>query len=291
MDRRSLVLVVGGVIAAGALVRVLLDPGARTDTAEVARAQRAAPLAPEESPVVLVETHERRTGELEATVEEASIEAPAPEPLREDDLASLLRRVRPEALEGLSAAELIALEELDLRGKEITDDDLRLIGQLTNLKTLSLYGAPVTDAGLEHLAGLHELESLVLRGTQVTGTGLRHLPTETLVSLHLCGSKITENDLRYTPAMPSLEQLKLNFLELEDTAVELLSVYPSLKHVELDQSRMTDAGLERLMQLNPGLTRVEVRNTQISSNGLRRIAELYPGCEFVTQSGTLAFHR
>ena len=276
----------------GALASVLALSGGRSvSAAEVEHAQRAAPEVPVESPVVLVEAPERRTDESATSVDGTTDAEPAAELPRKDDLASLLRRVRPEVLEGLSADEIIALEELDLRGKEITDEDLRLIGQLTHLKTLSLYGTPVTDAGLEHLAGLHDLESLVLRGTQVTGTGLRHLPTETLVSLHLCGSKITANDLRYTPPMPSLEQLKLNFLELEDTAVDLLSVYPSLKHVELDQSRMPAAGLERLMQLNPGLERVEVRNTQISSNGLREIAEQYPGCEFVTESGTLAFHR
>jgi hypothetical protein len=202
------------------------------------------------------------------------------------DLVSWLERVKPGLVDDLTEAQVLALTELDLRGATITDDDLAFVVQLTNLKNLSLYGTPVSDAGLQHLAGLAQLERVVLRGTQVTGTGLQHLPTQNLTALHLCASQITAEDLRFTPVMPNLQTLKLNFLELDDSVVEMLNVYPALRHIELDQSQITDAGLAQLLSLNPGLTRVELRNTKVTGEGIAELSALHPDCEFVEELPT-----
>lgn len=205
------------------------------------------------------------------------------EPEPESVLAAFLRAKHPGRFAEQSDEELLAIVDLDLRGAEVSDADLAMLRHLPNLKHLSLYGNPVTDAGLVHLAGLTKLETVTLRGTEVTGAGLQHLPTDNLTALHLCNSKITAEDLAHTPVMPRLEKLKLNFMGFEDGVIEQLHVYPSLRHIELDQAKITDAGLARLLELNPGLLRVEIRDTPVSAEAIAQLQQLYPDCDFATQ--------
>jgi len=221
---------------------------------------------------------------------EAPREASARE-TRRRATAAWLREVLPDRYGELSDAELAALTELDLRGAAIGDDDLRHLADFSDLESLSLHGTPITDAGLAHLGTLTHLRNLVLRGTQVTGAGVQSLPVESLEALHLCDSRITAEDLRYLPPMPSLRTLKLNFLELDDASIAALNVYPALRHVELDGSRIGDAGLESLLSLNPGLERIEMRNSQVTDEGVRRIVQSHPRCEVVFQSVPLLGQR
>jgi len=106
------------------------------------------------------------------------------------------------------------------------------------------------DAGLVHLSGL-ALSSLNLRGTGVTAYGTGSLPSGSLEALHLTDTKVSGEELFRLPPMPRFAVLKLNFLEIDDASIEALCLYPSLRHVELDQTAVSDAGLRRLLALNP----------------------------------------
>ncbi len=193
--------------------------------------------------------------------------------------ADWLRRHRPEIAKRFADGDYSGLTELDLRGADITDADLYWIGQCRALIRLSLYGTPITDAGLWHLSGLDQLERLNLRGTQITAAGLRFLPNLSLQHLHLCHSGISLSDLVSTPPMPELRTLKLNFLKFRDVDVESLNVYPKLRHLEIDDSLLTDRGLRRLLELQPGLTRLEIRRSQVSPEALQAIRARFPHCD------------
>lgn len=65
--------------------------------------------------------------------------------------------------------------EVNLEGKRISDDDLKLLQPLRNLRKLDLEETPITDAGLKHLADLTSLEYLDLEETRVTDAGMEHL--------------------------------------------------------------------------------------------------------------------
>lgn len=54
----------------------------------------------------------------------------------------------------------------------LSDDDLKVIGQLPELTRLRIEKNPITDAGIAHLKDLHHLESLNLYGTEVTDASL-----------------------------------------------------------------------------------------------------------------------
>lgn len=232
------------------------------------------------TPEPLRDAAERRAPASEVT------DGPA---VRHDDV-DWLRNLLPERYGPLSSEDIESLTELDLSGAAITDADLERLAAFPNLQRLSLRSTPITDAGLVHLASLDRLRFVVLRETQITALGIRSLPTENLEALHLCRSRVTGEDLQYLPPMPKLRVLKLNFLDLEDSAVPTLNVFPSLRHLELDQSKISEAGLEAILQLNPHLKRVELRNTPVTEEGAQRLASEYPDCEFVLDAGGLFPH-
>lgn len=77
-------------------------------------------------------------------------------------------------------AELPYLQELDLIGQysyiiEITDEDLRGIGQITSLRRLRVRGENITDEGLEYLHALTNLEYLHVFAEGSTEEGYKRL--------------------------------------------------------------------------------------------------------------------
>lgn len=193
-----------------------------------------------------------------------------------------LRAVLPERYGALDDAALLALEELDLRGAELTDADLYRLAAFPDLARLSLRGTAITDAGLAALTGL-PLTQLDLRGTAVTGNGFALLPVTRLEALHLTDTQVTERDLARLPSLPALTTLKLNFLALSDFTVETLAAQPALRHVELDGTGLTDDGLRRLLALLPGIARVEARNTRVSPEFAHELASARPELQLVLE--------
>ena len=65
--------------------------------------------------------------------------------------------------------------ELDLRGQDITDDDLKHLKEIPFVEMLDLSGTKIGDDALIHVKNLQKLKWLDLVDTQVTDDGLRHL--------------------------------------------------------------------------------------------------------------------
>jgi hypothetical protein len=74
------------------------------------------------------------------------------------------------------------LEQLQLVGCDVRDDDLRHLTGLRNLQGIGLSQTPITDEGLAHLRGLPRLIVIEYNGTPITDEGLRGLglPTNNL---------------------------------------------------------------------------------------------------------------
>ena len=62
--------------------------------------------------------------------------------------------------------------ELDLRGTDVNDADLKTLKELANLQTLYLGGTEITDVGLAELKEMKSLRFLGLVGAKVTVVGL-----------------------------------------------------------------------------------------------------------------------
>ena len=72
-------------------------------------------------------------------------------------------------IEGIEYA--VNLEELDLRGTEVTDEGVEHLPEADNLEELWL-GGKITDDGIKHLAEADNLEELNLANTEVTDEGV-----------------------------------------------------------------------------------------------------------------------
>jgi hypothetical protein len=106
----------------------------------------------------------------------ASSTRPSPEQLAKvGEMRSLERLVlngpdKKVALRGI--ANLVNLEELELRSVGITDNDLAPLLSLPRLKALNFQGNRISDAGLKALAGIRTLKTLVVSGTTITPRGI-----------------------------------------------------------------------------------------------------------------------
>ncbi len=95
-----------------------------------------------------------------------------------------------------------------LTGKDITDDGLAPLKEVSNLVWLNLRDTKITDAGLAHLADLKTLTQLHLEKTEITDAGLAHLANlENLEYLNLYGTKITDAGLDHLKGLTKLRKL------------------------------------------------------------------------------------
>lgn len=62
--------------------------------------------------------------------------------------------------------------KLDLGNTGLSDDDMQVVGQLSNLTMLNISNASISDAGLAYLKDLPRLEILNLYGNTITSTGV-----------------------------------------------------------------------------------------------------------------------
>lgn len=175
----------------------------------------------------LLGLHELRKLDLQNTkVTWRGVADIATSPMKLKSLALGGIAVNPAQLRILSG--MTQLEELDLGGVKTTDIELLHLTPLRSLKTLSLFFW-CGDAGLKALKKLKKLETLVLYDSQVTDLGLSSLKS-----------------------MKCLTSLSLDFSSaITDAGIEPLGCCKKLRHLRLNGTRVSPAGVARLSKLLP----------------------------------------
>src|SRR5436190_784981 len=148
------------------------------------------------------------------------------------------------------------LRKLNVRGIDITDVGMPAIAQMTGLRSLDLSHTMLEDVGLEHLPALSDLEELYLGGDMITGINLNFLKLlpklarlTKLRRLNMSGAHLTPAGLKVLAGMP-LERLSLwNIDALNDNAASVLAEIPTLTHLDLSLTQVTDKGLLTLGKL------------------------------------------
>ena len=168
---------------------------------------------------------------------------------------------------------LTQLEALDIANAPTTDNGLDNLITLTRLKELSLGRRRLSDNVLEMLRLLPTLTHLDLSGPRspdrpdrVPGsrTGESGAMDENTVraiselkelqALKLGYSNISADGLRILSALSQVERLGLeSCTRIDDAAVAELANWKSLKYVDLQETQVTEKGLETLRTLKPGL--------------------------------------
>ncbi len=150
----------------------------------------------------------------------------------------------------------------------ITDQGVAHLKQLKNLEHLELLDAQVTDRGLEELRGLLALRILNLDGTNITNTGMPTIATlHELRRLWVSRTRITDTGLAELITLEHLDTLGLHATETSDRTIDDILKFRDLTVVHLG-SRVTNEGVMKLLaapHIRKTLTRIIVNgNHQIT---------------------------
>jgi len=147
---------------------------------------------------------------------------------------------RPESLKDLVTIKE-QLVSLNLAKMPVTDEDIKTIGQFTNLRRLNLSFTNITGSTLNELKGLKELKHLSLSGTKITAASLNGLSSlEQLTKLFIWNTGLKKEDISFSKNKNLVIEtgfrtdtmiLKLTPPILENTQQVLLQPQPlKLKH-------------------------------------------------------------
>jgi Leucine-rich repeat (LRR) protein len=164
-----------------------------------------------------------------------------------------------------SLPNLASLESLTLAGTEVTDEKLKLVGQLSRLRVLRLIDCPITDQGCKALSSLTELqEAMFLRCPVGPGALVAVSQASSLTKLNLRGTKVSSSDIAQgLEKLVALKDLEVSETSLDDAALKTIIELPMLESLNLWRTQVTDAGLKvlensKLKKLNlddlPGVT-------------------------------------
>lgn len=166
------------------------------------------------------------------------------------------------------------LEEVQVYGEGITDGALENLQPLSTLRKLTIADAPVTDRGIALIGELQHLERLWLSNVAITDRGLRWL--DGLGNLrdlsvsdleHGKAGNIRGNGLGDFPNLPSLENLRLEKVPIEDEALQYIVRYKRLRRLDLSHTKIRGPGIPYLVGL-PDLRSVILTGCPVSDEAV-----------------------
>lgn len=186
---------------------------------------------------------------------------------REPTIREMIERARRDkATEFVTADKSIGDEELALLG-ELSDLEhlgienfrgtalgLDTIAQLPNLERLKLHGGALGDDAMAVIARCANLKNLNLPDASFSDVGLGELKSlSRLELLRFHTPNVTDDGLRQIAEMESLRFLHLIAVPITDQGLVHLESMQQLESLYIDDARVTDEGLETLFKALPGL--------------------------------------
>lgn len=139
------------------------------------------------------------------------------------------------------------VQNLDLSGRNMGDEDLADVKRLHGLEWLALNRNAITDQGVKQLSEIRSLKALRMEDTRVTDAGLEHLAyLNRLEVLSLKRTRITGSGLKHLGALPLLRHLDLRGNSLDDAAVADLKKLKALKELRVDGTKLSPAAIAEL---------------------------------------------
>jgi len=165
---------------------------------------------------------------------------------------------------------------VELNGTKATDTTLAHLKQFPALEILDLRGTQVTDDGLIQLEGCKTLTHLVVDFSQITDAGLARMKGLTSLRwLSLTRTQVTDAGLAQLEGHKTLKGLVLDFTQVTDAGLERMKGLTSLRWLSLAHTKITDAGLASLKGLT-GLEQIDISRTQVTDAGLLSIRRALP---------------
>ncbi len=156
----------------------------------------------------------------------------------------------------------------------ITNEDLKEIGQFKHLTKLRILGSSIDDAGMKELKGLEHLEEFDVGGYRITDAGLADLAELTsLKQLDLSHSRITDAGLTALKRLANLESLDLSSTKIKGVGIADWKNLKHLRRLTLNSTRVGDAAAKEIAEIT-SLTALYLTNTKITDEALTHFAQL-----------------
>ncbi|WP_146515974.1 leucine-rich repeat domain-containing protein [Rubripirellula amarantea] len=212
-------------------------------------------------------------------------------------------------------ASLKSLKSISIDGKPLLDHHLQILSQLSDLQAFQINGTMLTDDGYRHFAALKNLRRLSLFHPsrdveEFTGSGLAHLKTlPNLKQLTFAGATAGDEALKAVGQLTQIEEFRqwhnwdspdgikhlagldnLRTLKvgqrlpnwstvrpasLDDATIPVIASMNSLETVDLQEARLTYAGLIRLKSL-PKLKTIKLKWVDIPESDIVKLKRELP---------------
>ncbi|MHB1036255.1 MAG: leucine-rich repeat domain-containing protein, partial [Pirellulales bacterium] len=184
------------------------------------------------------------------------------------------------------------LEQLSLKGCDITDRGLSQLTGLSKLKSLDLSRTAVSDQGMLAIAKMRQLAELELDGTQIGDAGVSHLAAHPgLQRLSLYGTAITDESMKTIATLSRLDELYIGDTRVGDRGMSHLASLKSLQQLGMEGTPLTDAGAEAIGKIR-SLKGVGMGHTSVGDGAIRSLVSLpqiyYLGFENMARSNESA---
>jgi hypothetical protein len=191
--------------------------------------------------------------------------------LRAELRAELRRQLKPELKAQLKeSVKAAVLAELNSTGPVPSDEEEKAIEQIRQLGGSVMQLAQNDDS---------RVVSFHLSGTDLTDDQLVYLQSiNKLAHLNLKGTKITDAGLVHLARIPSLTRLNLALTQVSDDGLRHLMGLDHLVYLNLYGSQVTDSGLPRLVGMT-NLRKLFLWQSQVTEAGVKALREELPDCE------------
>jgi hypothetical protein len=171
-------------------------------------------------------------------------------------------------------AALPHLTHLDLSLTRVTDQGLLELKTAPGIVDLNLYYAElVTDEGMSAIKGWKKLKRLNVRGARISDTTLEHVANvQSLEALDVGSALVTDVGLERVAALPNLKELSIGGNEMGDAGLQALRQMTGLRILDLNGAQGTDSNIWSVNMTEAGLDAVlslkELRELRIGCTGI-----------------------
>ena len=176
------------------------------------------------------------------------------------------REITDQGLKGIAG--LTKLRYLSVEGTQLTDERLADVAKLGSLEALDISGTQVTDEGVKLLTKIKALRRVTLGSWHIHARSAETLAALSwLTDVRITTSDIDDGAVKQLTHLRNLQVLELWGAGLSDDGVKLLQKFKKLEYLCLVGSRVSNECAKHLIHLSPSLKEIDLRDSRFGVAG------------------------
>ncbi len=164
---------------------------------------------------------------------------------------------------------------LDLETNSIDGTGLSVAYTMPNLYKLNVSDNPLTDEGVRTISQLRQVRNIEAKNVTLSGNAIAMFGSmKNLEKLELDNSTFPVKSIVLLGSMPNLLSLSLNDEKrMSDRCIELLKDFPSLKKIDLSNTKVSGEGFVNAARF-PKLDTIELKGNTLTERGVQACAQM-----------------